>query len=141
MKELNRLKTEIIVNYITNYYKLESPEEIFKMTRIEWLCDIRQLVFYFFYNHLELTTFDEIGKIGLMYGRKNQYNHATILHACNKINGKLEMYKNFKNEVNKINSDLINKFENIKIFEINTKYNAIELAQKEHEKTIFHFNL
>ena len=66
--------------------------QVFIESRIRKIVDARSIIMYICHKHLEMTC-TEVGK---MFKK----DHATVLHACKKIAGFMDIDKSYKELVN-----------------------------------------
>lgn len=89
---------ENILEAVCEQYKLDSSA-IHTKSRKREVVVARQVAMYLAKKHTDLST----SKIGKFIGDKD---HATVLHACKTIKGQIEVDKELKNEVDRIEAQL-----------------------------------
>lgn len=89
---------ENILEAVCEQYKLDSSA-IHTKSRKREVVVARQVAMYLTKKHTDLST----SKIGKFIGDKD---HATVLHACKTIKGQIEVDKELKNEVDRIEAQL-----------------------------------
>ncbi|MDY5813481.1 MAG: chromosomal replication initiator protein DnaA [Bacteroides sp.] len=89
---------ESILEAVCEQYKLDSSA-IHTKSRKREVVVARQVAMYLAKKHTDLST----SKIGKFIGDKD---HATVLHACKTIKGQIEVDKELKNEVDRIEAQL-----------------------------------
>lgn len=89
---------ENILEAVCEQYKLDSST-IHTKSRKREVVVARQVAMYLAKKHTDLST----SKIGKFIGDKD---HATVLHACKTIKGQIEVDKELKNEVDRIEAQL-----------------------------------
>ncbi len=82
------IESEDIVKMCCEYYRLE-PSDVFKNSRKRTFMIPRQVIQYF---HTKYTTmsYENIGKITPIYGRKQPHDHSSITHSKQTIIDLLE---------------------------------------------------
>ncbi len=96
--EKKPITIEGIINKVCDYYNI-SPEAIQTKSRKHELVQVRQISMYLAKKYLDFST----SKIGLYIGKRD---HATVLHACNMVRNQLEVNRNFRSDVENIESSL-----------------------------------
>lgn len=91
-----QITIEIIISIIEDFHELKDGEIHIK-TRKRKFVQSRQEAMYFAKKFTKLS----LREIGKLIGDKD---HATVLHACRTINNLIETNKNFKEEIEKIES-------------------------------------
>lgn len=97
-KEEKLLTIETIINKVCDYYDIP-VDAIQTKSRKHEIVQVRQISMYLAKKHLDFST----SKIGMYIGKRD---HATVLHACNIVKDQLEVDKNFKKDVENIESSL-----------------------------------
>ncbi len=93
-----QINFEIITQVVCSYYKIE-PDQLFTKTRKREISDARQMVMYLAKKHAKML----LTAIGTRLSR----THATVLHACKNIEERLQIEKQLKEDVAKIESELL----------------------------------
>lgn len=96
--ESKAVSIENILEAVCEQYKLDSSA-IHTKSRKREVVVARQVAMYLAKKHTDLST----SKIGKFIGDKD---HATVLHACKTIKGQIEVDKELKNEVDRIEAQL-----------------------------------
>lgn len=97
-REEKPLTIETIINKVCDYYDI-SIEAIQTKSRKHEIVQVRQISMYLAKKHLDFST----SKIGAYIGKRD---HATVLHACNIVRDQLQVDKNFRRDVENIESSL-----------------------------------
>jgi len=88
---------EVIISKVCNYFNVPR-EVIFQKKRVRDVNEARSIIMYLLHKYLEMTS-TEVGRI-------LKKDHATVLHACKKIDGFMDIDSNYK--------ELVNSFKTIK---------------------------
>ncbi len=96
--EKEPLSIEKIIKTVAEYYNVD-VNSINTKSRKREIVLVRQTAMFLAKKHLDLST----SKIGLHIGRRD---HATVLHACKTISNLLETNKQFRGEMNDIETAL-----------------------------------
>lgn len=97
-KEEKPITIDSIIQKVCDYYNIE-PDSIHTKSRKHDVVQVRQISMYFAKKYLDYST----SKIGAFIGKRD---HATVLHACNMVKDQLEVDKNFKVDLENIESSL-----------------------------------
>lgn len=97
-KEEKPITIDAIIQKVCDYYNIE-PNTIHTKSRKHEVVQVRQISMYFAKKYLDYST----SKIGAFIGKRD---HATVLHACNMVKDQLEVDKNFKVDLDNIESSL-----------------------------------
>lgn len=81
-----------IFDKVCNHYEVDE-KEIKGLSRKRYIVDARQVFFYL----SRTLTKNSSARIAMFMNRKD---HGTVLHAEKKIKGFMEIYPEFKNEIN-----------------------------------------
>jgi chromosomal replication initiator protein len=85
--EINSLKKRI-----SNHFNIKESD-LYSNKRYAKYCEARSIFMYISHKHL--------GKTCLEVAKMLNRHHATVLHACNKVQGYMEVDKNYATLVNK----------------------------------------
>lgn len=96
--EKEPISVEKIVKTVAEYYNVD-VNSINTKSRKREIVLVRQTAMFLAKKHLDLST----SKIGQQIGRRD---HATVLHACKTISNLLDTNKQFRSELNEIESAL-----------------------------------
>lgn len=97
-KEDKPLTIETIINKVCEYYDIPI-DAIQTKSRKHEIVQVRQISMYLAKKHLDYST----SKIGAYIGKRD---HATVLHACNIVRDQLQVDRNFRKDVENIESSL-----------------------------------
>jgi chromosomal replication initiation ATPase DnaA len=86
-------KKDIVIRNVCDYYGV-TPEEIKGRSRKKKISDSRQMVIFLLVRDYKLTT----SKAGLLVRR----DHATAIHSVKVIEDRITLYKNIKEDLDKI---------------------------------------
>lgn len=101
MVENKPLSVEDILDKVCDHYQVDISA-IFTKTRKREIVQVRQIAMYLAKKHTEASS----AKIGQLIGKRD---HATVLHACKMVEGQLQVDKNFRNQVEEIETTLHRK--------------------------------
>ena len=96
--ESKPLSIEDIISKVCAHYSIEESA-IHTKTRKREIVQVRQVAMYLAKKHTDSSS----SKIGQIIGNKD---HATVLHACKIVKDQVEVDKNFKLEIEEIESSL-----------------------------------
>ncbi|MBQ2367689.1 MAG: chromosomal replication initiator protein DnaA [Bacteroidaceae bacterium] len=96
--EKEPISVEKIIKTVAEYYNVD-VNSINTKSRKREIVLVRQTAMFLAKKHLDLST----SKIGQQIGRRD---HATVLHACKTISNLLDTNKQFRSELNEIESAL-----------------------------------
>lgn len=96
--EKEPISVEKIIKTVADYYNVDA-NSINTKSRKREIVLVRQTAMYLAKKHLDLST----SKIGLQIGKRD---HATVLHACKTISNLLDTNKQFRSEMNEIETAL-----------------------------------
>jgi len=97
-KEEKPITIEGIVQHVCDYYDIPVDSIQTKSRKREFVM-ARQISMYLAKKHLDYST----SKIGLYIGKRD---HATVLHACTMVTNQIEVDKNFRADMENIESSL-----------------------------------
>ena len=97
-KEEKPITIESIINTVCDYYDVDI-DAIQTKSRKHEVVQVRQISMYLAKKHLDFST----SKIGAYIGKRD---HATVLHACNMVKDQLQVDKNFRKDMENIESSL-----------------------------------
>lgn len=97
-KEEKPLTIDSIIKKVCDYYDVE-PDDIQTKTRKHEVVLVRQISMYLAKKYLDLST----SKIGTYVGKRD---HATVIHACGVVKDQMEVDRNFRSDVENIESSL-----------------------------------
>ncbi|MCQ2109889.1 MAG: chromosomal replication initiator protein DnaA [Bacteroidaceae bacterium] len=98
VKEEKPLTIEGIINKVCEYYDIEA-DAIQTKSRKSEVVQVRQISMYLAKKYLDYST----SKIGMYIGKRD---HATVLHACTVVKDQIEVDKNFREDMQNIESSL-----------------------------------
>lgn len=98
VKEEKPLTIESIISKVCEYYDIEA-EAIQTKSRKREIVQVRQISMYLAKKYLDYST----SKIGMYIGKRD---HATVLHACTMVKDQIEVDKNFREDMQNIESSL-----------------------------------
>lgn len=87
-----------IISKVCEYYNVEA-DSIQSKSRKHEIVQVRQISMYLAKKYLDYST----SKIGAFIGKRD---HATVLHACNMVRDQIQVDKNFKLDLENIESGL-----------------------------------
>jgi chromosomal replication initiator protein len=87
-----------IIHATCTHFQIK-PDDIFTESRKRAVVQVRQIAMYLASKHTKLS----LANIGARIGKRD---HATVLHSCNIVEGRLGIDKSFKAEVEAIEQDL-----------------------------------
>ena len=96
--EQKPITIESIIAKVCDYYNIEE-QSIQTKSRKHEIVQVRQISMYLAKKYLDYST----SKIGAYIGKRD---HATVLHACNMVRDQIQVDKNFKNDMENIESGL-----------------------------------
>lgn len=96
--EQKPITIETIISKVCDYYNIEESSVQSKSRKHE-IVQARQISMYLAKKYLDYST----SKIGAYIGKRD---HATVLHACNMVRDQIEVDKNFKMDMENIESGL-----------------------------------
>lgn len=88
------ITVDIILENVCSYFKVKQ-EDIFTSSRKQTVVQVRQIAMFLAQKYTELSS----ARIGALIGKRN---HATVLHSCNLVEGRMKVDKNFKSKVDEI---------------------------------------
>jgi chromosomal replication initiator protein len=97
-KEEKPITIESIINTVCEYFDVD-VDAIQTKSRKHEVVQVRQISMYLAKKHLDFST----SKIGAYIGKRD---HATVLHACNMVKDQLQVDKNFRKDMENIESSL-----------------------------------
>src|SRR5690606_1935044 len=118
---------ELIQKNVSNFFGLKY-NDIFKNTRKREIITARQFFYYMCRKHTKISLAD-IGRIPKDLGFR-KYDHATVLHAENKVSGFMDIYPEYRFFYKEItamidkeipNYSLVEEVDLLKIAEENTR--------------------
>lgn len=118
---------ELIQKSVSNFFGLRY-NDIFRNTRKREIITARQFFYYMCRKHTKISLAD-IGKIPGEWGFR-KYDHATVLHAENKVSGFMDIYPEYRFFYKEItamidreipNYGLVEEVDLLKIAEENTR--------------------
>jgi len=80
-------------------------EKIFANHRKREVVEVRQLLFYLIRKHCKLSL-HAIGLLPQCFGIDKSYNHATVLHGCNRIQDRVDVERLFRYQVKMYNDQI-----------------------------------
>lgn len=89
---------ESIIAKVCDYYNIEEAS-IQSKSRKHEIVQVRQISMYLAKKYLDISS----SKIGAYIGKRD---HATVLHACNMVRDQIQVDKNFKTDMENIESGL-----------------------------------
>ncbi|MCH5244880.1 MAG: chromosomal replication initiator protein DnaA [Muribaculaceae bacterium] len=89
---------EMITQEVASYYNID-PESIFTKSRKREISDARQMVMFLAKKHAKM----QLTAIGTRLSR----SHATVLYACNNIEGRIPMEKKLQEDISKIEEKIL----------------------------------
>lgn len=92
------ITVEKIVKATCLHFQIK-PDDIFTDSRKRSVVQVRQIAMYLASKHTKLS----LSNIGANIGKRD---HATVLHSCKTVEGRLDIDKNFKAEVDAIEQEL-----------------------------------
>ena len=96
--EQKPITIESIISKVCDYYNIEE-QSIHTKSRKHEIVQVRQISMYLAKKYLDYST----SKIGAYIGKRD---HATVLHACNMVRDQIQVDKNFKADMENIESGL-----------------------------------
>ena len=96
--EKKPITIERIINKVCDYYNI-SADSIQTKSRKHEVVQVRQISMYLAKKYLDYST----TKIGAFIGKRD---HATVLHACNMVRDQIQVDRNFKSDLENIESSL-----------------------------------
>ena len=87
---------------VSDFYEMNLTE-VFEKTRKREITIKRQLIFYLCRKHTTLS-FQNVSGAFNFYIKGKTYDHATVLHSCNVVQNIMDTNKNFRKEVEFIES-------------------------------------
>lgn len=88
------ITVDLILENVCSYFKVKQ-EDIFTSSRKQQVVQVRQIAMFLAQKYTELSS----ARIGALIGKRN---HATVLHSCNLVEGRMKVDKNFKSKVDEI---------------------------------------
>ena len=96
--EQKPITIESIITKVCDYYNIDE-QSIQTKSRKHEIVQVRQISMYLAKKYLDYST----SKIGAYIGKRD---HATVLHACNMVRDQIQVDKNFKADMENIESGL-----------------------------------
>ena len=96
--EQKPITIESIIAKVCDYYNIDE-QSIQTKSRKHEIVQVRQISMYLAKKYLDYST----SKIGAYIGKRD---HATVLHACNMVRDQIQVDKNFKADMENIESGL-----------------------------------
>ena len=97
-REIKPITIESIITKVCDYYNIDE-QSIQTKSRKHEIVQVRQISMYLAKKYLDYST----SKIGAYIGKRD---HATVLHACNMVRDQIQVDKNFKADMENIESGL-----------------------------------
>ena len=97
-REVKPITIESIITKVCDYYNIDE-QSIQTKSRKHEIVQVRQISMYLAKKYLDYST----SKIGAYIGKRD---HATVLHACNMVRDQIQVDKNFKADMENIESGL-----------------------------------
>ena len=89
---------DTIIDKVCDHYTVKRAD-IFTKSRKRAIVQVRQIAMYLAQQHTQLS----ISRIGTLVGNRD---HATVLHSCKIVSGRMEVDTAFRNEVHEIDASL-----------------------------------
>lgn len=94
------ITVDLILENVCSYFKVKQ-EDIFTKSRKQAIVQVRQIAMFLAQKYTELSS----ARIGALIGKRN---HATVLHSCNLVEGRIKVDKAFKSKVDEIETIIRN---------------------------------
>lgn len=88
------LTIDTIIGKVCGYFHVKQ-DDIFTKCRKQPLTEVRQIAMYLAQKHTNIS----LSRIGTLIGRRT---HATVLHSCNVVSGRIDVDKAFKTKIEDI---------------------------------------
>ena len=111
-------KISLIVDITCSYFGL-SPIRVFENTREGECVRARQIIHYLIKIYTK-KTLEKIGKISLLYGRKQAHDHSSVLYSNKKVKELMESDKSFLYDLQKIELSYLRTVEDLTPEQIET---------------------
>lgn len=89
---------DTIIDKVCDHYTVKRSD-IFTKSRKRAIVQVRQIAMYLAQQHTQLS----ISRIGTLVGNRD---HATVLHSCKIVSGRMDVDTSFRNEVQEIDASL-----------------------------------
>lgn len=89
---------DTIIDKVCEHYTVKRAD-IFTKSRKRAIVQVRQIAMYLAQQHTPLS----ISRIGTLVGNRD---HATVLHSCKIVSGRMDVDSSFRNEVHEIDASL-----------------------------------
>ena len=130
-------KINLIVKLTCVYFGLKE-KDVFSMTRKTDYKNPRQIIQYLISKHTK-KSLNSIGGVSLYYGRPRAHTHASVLNSINVVKDLLETDKDFLQNVQKIEFNLIDGLKDLTEEEID-KLSLFNKNQKLQERLLIKNN-
>lgn len=91
---------DLIIEKVCEYFGVKQ-EDIFTTSRKQAIVQVRQIAMFLAQKYTNLSS----ARIGSLIGKRN---HATVLHSCNIVEGRMKVDKAYKNKIEEIENILKN---------------------------------
>lgn len=106
---LDNIKVSIICNFVSDWHDM-GFDKIFANHRKRESIEARYLIFYFIRRYTKLS-YSDIGEVSNAFDIKRKYNHATVLHACNRIQDRVDIEKMFRYQIHMYSTQIESSFD------------------------------
>lgn len=93
----DNIKVSIICNFVSDWHNM-GFDKIFANHRKRETIEARYLIFYLIRRYTKLS-YSDIGKVSKAFHIERNYNHATVLHACNRVQDRVSIEKMYRYQV------------------------------------------
>lgn len=92
------ITVDTIIDKVCDHYTIKRAD-IFTKSRKRAIVQVRQIAMYLAQQHTQLS----ISRIGTLVGNRD---HATVLHSCKIVSGRMDVDTSFRNEIQEIDASL-----------------------------------